>query len=387
MAKSVIVKMRKINNVAGNLRYLADKNDHPDLCYVYGTCMDQNVWKEYAQVNQKEFAASGAATKGYRCVEAREAIYIFPQEYYNLPKQELERICREVVKEFAKKHGVDVYAAMHGNDKDSNNLHIHIMYMERTKEDKGCKIATRRLYFDDRGRQVKSRKYAVDEAGNLLPGYSYVKKGESYGGSREWSPKNQYLHSNQFTHAIKIDWANWLNKQRRLFQEPTIQVSEERTVYDRKNSPYLPMQNLPARLKYSNKEKQKEADENYEEYVRDIKVCNELRKEYNEVVKAALENGADLEKLIEYRKQLSAEIYEETKIDHSKTRTMLDKALEWVEGILNYLEELKMKMRPSEDKPKNASLFDKIKSAEKRVSTTVQEPNMRTKSGHDYGGR
>lgn len=376
--KHVIVKARKINSIASNMAYIRSTKEHPETCFSYSTCSDE-LWMEYAAVNQEAFRSSG---QNGQCVEAHENIYVFPEEFYRLPKEQREQLAKIIAQNFKERHKVECMVAVHGSDKESRNLHVHLMYMERRRENQGEKIASRRLYFDPQGRQVHTKKEACDQAGNLLPGYSFIKKGEAYGGKRSWTAKDKGLKSNQFTHAEKIWWANSLNNFRK---KEWASDMEERQVYDRKNSPYLPLQSLPAPLKYSNKEKQTAADEAYEEYVRDIKECNELRREYNQAVDEALENGADRNELAEYRRKLSAEIYQETKEDHSKTLTMLDKALSWVEGILRRLESLKAKISPFKGEIGHNSLHDKIKGAERHVRAQGARKQEEQKQNADTG--
>lgn len=335
---SAFVKARKIHSVAGNLAYLADKEKHPEICEVYATC-DKSLWKEYAEVNQKEFAASGKAEEG-RCVEAREFVYVCPNEFYRLSAESKKKLLRFLVKQFKKRFGVEVYAALHGSDQDENNLHIHLMFMERTQTAAHEKIATRATYFNERGRQVKAKKDAVDAEGNLLPGYTMVKKGEAYGGIKTWTSKNQYLKSNEFTHQEKIWWANFINYQKD--KQPWAEDMEKRVVYDHATSPYLPMQDTGAPLKYRDPGKQEEANQAYQKHVKDVQENNEIRKAYNAEVKAALKDGADLQELVDQRKKISKEIHAATAEPNASRRIkeILRRALKLIERIRARLRDL-----------------------------------------------
>lgn len=368
--KHVIVKARKIHNVAGNMKYLRDTKDHPEICYTYSTCSDE-LWHEYAAVNQEEFKKSGKANEpGCRCVEAREQIFIFPEEAYQVSQKGKEAYARALAEIFKKKYGVEVMIALHGSDKDSKNLHVHIMFMERKKLIKEEKIATRRLYFNDKGRQVKSRKDAVDQDGNLLPGYYFVKKGEVYG-EKEWTAKEQHMHSNAFTKQLKIWWANEINRQR---TQKWGKDMEERAVYDRDTSPYLPYQDEYKPLRYSDPEKQKLSHIKAYELSDEIGYTNFLKRQWNEKVDQALSEGADLEDLVEHRKEISADI-KNACVEHrtSEINGIIQKHIEWLEKFLQKLREVQK------------SLASKLQQAKEKIQERRSEHVPKPR--HDRGGR
>ena len=293
MAKNVIVVARKLNHAKSNIKYLQDRDDHPETCIFYNTTSMEN-WDSYIKKNQEEFKRSNQ--KG-RCVEARELIFVFPEEYYRMSDEMKEIYLKDFAEGFKKQYGVECIAALHGKDKEASNMHIHLMYMERQLEFKEriTKIATRRLYFNERGVQVKTRAMCLDEDGKMLPGYSYVKKGEEYviqEGGIEWSAKDEELRSNSFTDMQKRRWAHRLNKDKEMdwAKEFGIDMVEDRKVHE-VDFLFLKMQNLKKPKRYRDKRRQKKSQQHCDNFNRPIKQSNRLRAKYNKLAEVALESG------------------------------------------------------------------------------------------------
>lgn len=379
--KSTFVKFRKINSVASNLEYIADRKEHPETCITYSTC-SLELWNEYAAVNQKAFRKSGQ--KG-RCVEAHEAILVCPVEFYRLTEKERTFYTKEMGIFLSKKYGVEVAIALHAADKDYKNMHFHVMYMERQKIQVEEKIATRRMYFDPEGKQVRTKKEATDEKGNLKKGYTTVAKGETYG-KKEWTAKNKNLRSNQFTHAMKIFWTNEINRHQR---EKWAADMEERIVYDHDTSPYLPLQDEYRPLKYKDKDKYQESKKKAQELNMDIRECNLLRREYNEQVDEAIAAGADLKILIRKRKEVSQDILQAIKIGRqNQIKDIIKSGIRWLEQLIGKLlrpEKEKEEQQKAEKPEKKKTLDSMIGSGFQRSKHKKQQSNQ--KSAPDRGSR
>lgn len=327
--KSIVVKARKLYSAVGYARYLQDKEEHPDICYVNSTC-EKKLWHEYAKVSQEQFKATGQNNGKKKCVEAREFIFVFPKEFYKLKIETLIGFVDKLMDEFKNYFGTEVMIALHGNDKDSKNLHIHLMVMEREKIVTKEKIATRRLYFDDQGKQVKSRKYALDENGKLKPGYSFVKKGEKYG-EASWSGKKKWIRSNETTENLKELWARRMNRVR--IHDKHV---EERTVYNRKTSPYFPLQNEYRPKRYADPIKQQESILKAQNLSEPIRKSNAIREKYNRCVDEALLMGVDEKELLEHRKHYSLEMQNAIKYKRPyRIDPILNKAVESLERHLD----------------------------------------------------
>lgn len=317
-----VVKFRKISAGKHNVRYLEDREEHPGICLTYSTC-SENLWDEYFKVNREAFEKSGQ--KG-NCVEAREFILVFPEEFYKLPAESRENFLKAVVNKLRDKYGIEIYAAMHGSDDDHKNLHIHCMYMERTPIVEQDKIAQRNMYFNPEGKQVRAKKDAVDpETKELLPGYTMVLKGECYG-KKKWTAKKKWLHSQDFTKAIKEDLTYIINVN---LNKTWAKGMEEREVYDREKSPYLPLQDVLQPLTYRDPDKPDKTLKIETEASKDIVECNALRIEYNDLVREALQNGVLEEDLIRRRKGISKEIATACEQKESfRIKEILDRAVQ-----------------------------------------------------------
>jgi len=358
------VKMRKINSVSYNMSYLQDKDEHPETCITYSTCSD-DMWKEYASVNRQAFKKSGQEG---RCVEAREAIFIFPEQFYRLSEKTREEFLKVFIDYLQKLYNIEIYAAMHGKDADASNLHIHAMFMERQCVPEQDKIAKRNMYFNEKGKQVRAKKDAVDQDGNLLPGYRMVPKGECYG-KVSWTAKNKWLRSKDFTRDLKNKFTDVLNKQ--LNQEWAKDMVE-RVVFDHATSPYLPLQDEYKPLRYKDPVKQEISLKKASELSEDIRKSNDLRKEYNSYVDDALMNGVKLETLVNKRLEISEQIKIACKTGQQHSiNDILRNAIEWIKQRLGRLQQ-KLKQRDSEPIEQTSSNESKAPSIDDMMSNAAQ---------------
>lgn len=373
MPKSTFVKVRKINSIASNIRYLADQKEHPETCITYSTC-DDSLWSELARVNQEAFVRSNQEGK---CVEARECIFVCPEEFYKMNDKQKQRFLEVLIEGLKKRMGVEVYGALHAADKDEKNMHVHAMYMERKKVTTNEKIATRRLYFDDEGRQVKSRKYAVDEKGELLPGYSFVRKGEKYG-ETEWTAKDKYLRGNTFTENMKKWWTYQLNSLRAKNFVWT-EGMEERVVYDRKTSPYFALQDEIKPFKYRDNEKCTESVKSAETFNMNVRRTNKLKKQYNEYVDVAKSFGASETVLLQNRLAASKAIRTAYETGQSnRINEILDRAIKWIVQFIDRLKPMEKGFR------KASSIQDKIAEAtELQKKQNQHSRSTRSSRSHD----
>jgi len=89
-------------------------------------------------------------------------------------------LLKRMVDEFKKKYGVECYAVLYHN-KRKTNLHIHMIFAERTRlERPEEKTATRNMFYDEHGKHVRTKKEILDGDGNVRKGCKIIKKGEVY---------------------------------------------------------------------------------------------------------------------------------------------------------------------------------------------------------------
>ena len=378
-----VVKVRKISAGKKNVEYLEDKDKHPDICLSYSTC-DKDLWNDYFKVNREAFEKSGQVDqngKAVRCVEAREFILVFPNEFYDMPERSRGDLLKVIADGFKKKYGIEIYAAMHGSDDDHKNLHIHCMYMERHQVVEQDKIAKRNMYFDPEGKQVRAKKDAVDpETKELLPGYTMVPKGECYG-KKSWTAKNKWLHSREFTHELKETFTVFLNKCKRKYI--WAQNMEEREVYNRAESPYLPLQGDFKPLTYRNPSDKTETAKIETEASKDIKECNALRNEYNHQVRELIWQGEPVKDLVERRKEVSREI--QIAMENNQQHWVADILRKAVEKIKEYLKELLAPEKQEEFafQPRFSPLDFKISDIQKEIDKHSHKESHR-KSRSDW---
>lgn len=70
------------------------------------------------------------------------------------------------------------------------------------------KIASRNMFYDEKGKHVRTKKEILDESGNLYPGCKIIKKGEVYE-TNFFQPKKEEFKSNVFlqnNHRLMNRW-------------------------------------------------------------------------------------------------------------------------------------------------------------------------------------
>ena len=103
--------------------------------------------------------------------------------------------------------GHECIAALHHN-KRKTNYHIHLIFSERNLlEEPEEKIATRNMFYDEKGKHVRTKKEILDEEGNVRPGCKIVKKGEVYE-KTIFSKKNERFKSEKFLDQAKHSYTD-----------------------------------------------------------------------------------------------------------------------------------------------------------------------------------
>ena len=151
MPRNSFVQMSKLHNVRGRIYYISSDKKQENLYAVYETT-DRKFWTELAKCNQAEFKKSG--TEG-KCIEAREFIIALPESFVDYPP---DGLLKYMTDKFKSRYGVDCIAALHHN-KRKTNYHIHLIFAERNYLDEPIeKIATRNMFYDEKGNHVRTKK-------------------------------------------------------------------------------------------------------------------------------------------------------------------------------------------------------------------------------------
>lgn len=204
---------RKLTKVIGRIKYLTDKERQEEIVAKYNTT-DMDFWKQLASENQKLFRYTNKTlTQKYyvknkdgvleerirkiKCCEAREFIISLPKELYPYAGD----IVRTISENFKAKYGVECFCAVH--NKKSGNLHIHLIFAERTKLKEpiveGQKKAPRTYYYDADGKQCKKA-----NAVKIVPKGTVTKEGIT----RYFSEKIDRFSTMEFALEVKEDILN-----------------------------------------------------------------------------------------------------------------------------------------------------------------------------------
>lgn len=228
MGRNVYVHMTKLHGVKGRIKYISSHDRQEDLYAVYETC-DRSFWEKLAAENQKDFRRSGTAGK---CIEAREFIIALPEHFADYDS---DALLREYTELFKSTYGVECISALHHN-KRKTNYHIHLIFSERKLlEEPVRKIASRNMFYDEKGKHVRTKKEILDEKGELRSGCSIIRKGEIYE-EHLFDKKISKFKEKNFNDEVKHLYAEKMN-------ERMAETGYKMTVFD-KNGPYLPTKKI-----------------------------------------------------------------------------------------------------------------------------------------------
>lgn len=277
MSKNIFVRATALSNVSGRIAYISSLEAQERLAAFFTTNNDAAYWSALAAQSQRQQLLN----PGKPVCEARELIIALPNVLFEAGRYAL---CRTMVEDFHRVHGVECCAAIHANE---GNYHMHLIFSERTLlPDAEVSVATRNTYFNAAGKRA-TKKECLDEAGELLPGCRLVRKGENLS-EKQFSAKDNKFGQRWWLQAEKERLAAFLND----YVRKEGLESEELTVYNKDKSVELPMTRLvrgePAQ-------------------VRAVKVAlNREKKEYNATVHEAIEaNVLTVSEAIQQKQQVA----------------------------------------------------------------------------------
>lgn len=201
------VRATVLTNIGGRGAYISDPGRQEEIV-ISSAPMD---WKPYHDFEQSR------PQKGAKIVEGRELIIDIPNEWYTSIRHkvnfnqidgtlqnELRRRCQQLV-ETAVGKKTDLQWAVHWN-KARTNLHIHVVFSERTREDKGT--WDRDIYLTSDGKVARrAADRARDPGGNVLP--PIHRKGDLKG---DFSAKNDDYSKKWWLAAAKQNVENVLKE-------------------------------------------------------------------------------------------------------------------------------------------------------------------------------
>ena len=263
--------MTKLSNVKGRISYISSHAKQENLYAVYETT-ERKFWREFAKCNQEEFVKSGTDGK---CIEARELIIALPESF---TEYQQDRLLQLFTNHFKQNYGTECIAALHHN-KRKTNYHIHLIFAERKLlYEPIVKTASRNMFYDEKGKHVRTKKEILGEDGEIQEGCRIVKKGEVYE-KKLFTAKDERFKSNSFLEEIKHSYTDLIN----------IYVQDEKQklqVFER-GSVYLATKKIG---KNNPKAQEIEAD-------------NQKRREWNRAVDMSLISGVPEPKIMEVKRK------------------------------------------------------------------------------------
>lgn len=204
MPRNSFVQMNKLTNVSGRITYISSKAKQENLYATYSTVQDRSFWRELAKCNQECFCQSG--TEG-KCIEARELIIALPESFVYY---EPEYLLRRFTDHFKQNYKVECISALHHN-KRKTNYHIHLIFAERQLLDNPIeKIASRNMFYDEKGKHRRTKKEILDETGNIRKRCKVIRKGEVYE-QNLFTKKNELFKADGFLDEVKRLYTDLIN--------------------------------------------------------------------------------------------------------------------------------------------------------------------------------
>lgn len=254
-----------MDNVRGRCDYIGNPDRQEHLYATYST-VEPEFWRELAEQNQYDFKRSNSKGK---CIEARELVIALPESFQEYNQELLLKLFTE---QFRSTYGVQCTAALHHN-KRKTNYHIHLIYSERkVLEKKEIKRASRNMFYNEKGKHVRTKKEILDENGNIRDGCYIIPKGEIYE-MTFFDSKEEIFKQPSFLKEVKQMYTDLINQ--------LVKDEKEKLSVFETDGPYL------ATKKIGKNNPKAEG----------IRADNEARQEWNRTVDEALVAGIPSEEV------------------------------------------------------------------------------------------
>ncbi len=332
----IMVRATALPNVCGRVDYISNEKRQEHLQAVYSTA-DHQFWKDLSEHCQEQAKYS----KSKKAREGREFMISLAND---LSEREPEVLAKIISARMKKLTGTENVVAIHWN-KQRKNYHAHVVCSENEKlhEVKQGTVMTRDTYFDAEGKRSTKSKCTSD--GELLPGCSMIKKGDSKLETIKFGTKIEKIGSKSFLQDVKKEMAELQN----------ILLHEERFKVFDASGPYIPQQHIGK----NKTEEQQKAIERKNGLVRDF------NNGVDEILTEASKNGSEAvlkaqEDILMWRQEI-------------KPHKMTNKWLEYIELQIKKIQQrIKKEIQkhaqtlPEASKSHGSSLSDKIALASKK---------------------
>lgn len=192
------VRMTKLSNIGGRADYISNPKRQEEIL-VKSESVD---WKPYQEF---EMAKSKTLHEG-KSIEGRELIIALPNRWAKLPPRKLQTVVHQIAVTSIGK-STDMQWAVHWN-KAHTNLHLHVIFSERQKEE-NPKTWDRDIYLTDDGKVARKKsERATNPDGTFKP--PIHRKGEVKDGFTVKDPKykdNSWLKDTKV--RLKQEFERW----------------------------------------------------------------------------------------------------------------------------------------------------------------------------------
>lgn len=316
MGKHSFIRQYKLPDVKGKIDYISNPRRQEHLYSTYDTTIDERFWDYLAGENQMAFEKSG--TEG-KCIEAREFVIMLPP---SLMEYDPDVLLKLFTDKFKAEYNLECSSALHLN-KAKTNYHIHLIYSERRPLEKTeRKIASRNMFFDEKGKHRRTKKEILDSDGNIRPGCRIVAKGEEYS-CKFFGPKEDFVKTQAFLDEVKHMYTDIINA--------CVKNENERlTVFDR-GGPYLATKKIG--------KNNPKADM--------IRADNEVRMEWNRTVDEARAAGIAEEEIVTMKKDMiSSEVKASIKVSGNNPGKLGGIIRKAIEKLLDRIRALRLPEKP-----------------------------------------
>ena len=173
MPRNSFVQMNKLTNVSGRITYISSKAKQENLYATYITIPNRSFWRELAKCNQ-------------------------------------EYLLRRFTDHFKQNYKVECISALHHN-KRKTNYHIHLIFAERQLLDNPIKkIASRNMFYDEKGKHRRTKKEILDKTGNIRKMCKVIRKGEVYE-QNLFTKENELFKADGFLDEVKRLYTDVIN--------------------------------------------------------------------------------------------------------------------------------------------------------------------------------
>lgn len=352
---NVYARPTALHDVNGRIDYISSHKKQEHLVATYDAA-DKFFWEDLAKHCQEQAKAAGHV----KACEGREWHGALPNEYAFMYQDREEELAKELSELFEEITGTKNQVALHWN-KSMTNFHFHVICSENKEVNEvtyGAEL-TRNTYYNAQGKR-STKKECTNEAGELLPGCKFYKKGDRIETVKRFGAKEN-LRDFKVNEAVKQALADKFNAD---LQENAFQMFKKDGIHvaTQKVGKYTP-----------------------EHVKREIEAKNELVRAYNRTADEVMEVAGQIN---ERQVGMAEEV-----LRKSRNEIKGHKASgKWIKALAYYLEQLmrqlarmrqfiQQKEEQASQRPQNGhkTLLDKIQDAEDKIKKKPAEERHRTR--------